>query len=189
MERLIDVAAVELGVERSELRRKNYIPPSAFPWTSAMGLTYDSGEFENTSATALKAFDWAGADARRKEAAKCGKRLGVGMAYYLEATGGAPTERAEILFHEGGDVEVLVGTQSTGQGHETAYMQLIHNKLGVPFEKIRVTQGDSDRIPTGGGTGGARSLYSEGGAILAASDKVIYRRRHAGSGRGRYRVQ
>jgi len=173
MERLIDAAALDLGVERSELRRKNYIPPDAFPWTSAMKLTYDSGDFANTAQAALQAFDWAGAPARKAEAAKRGKRLGVGMAYYLEATGGAPSERAEIRFIDGGAVEVYVGTQSTGQGHETAYMQVVADKLGVPFESIRIIQGDSDRIPTGGGTGGARSLYSEGGAILSASDKVI----------------
>jgi len=173
MERIVDVAARELGVDRAELRRKNYIPVSALPWTSAMGLTYDSGEFENTAATALKAADWQGAAARRREAAMRGKRLGIGMAYYLEATGGAPTERAEIRFTPDGWVDVLVGTQSTGQGHETAYTQLVNDRLGVPFDRIRVVQGDSDRIPTGGGTGGARSLYSEGGAILAASEQII----------------
>ncbi|MFN4275508.1 MAG: xanthine dehydrogenase family protein molybdopterin-binding subunit [Ferrovibrio sp.] len=173
MERLIDVAARELGIDRAELRRKNYIPPSAFPWTSAMGLTYDSGEFENTSNTALKAIDWAGFEARRAEAKKRGKRRGIGMAYYLEATGGAPAERAEIRFAEDGFVEVYVGTQSTGQGHETAYTQIVAEQLGVDFDKVRILQGDSDAIPTGGGTGGARSLYSEGGAILKAKDGVI----------------
>jgi carbon-monoxide dehydrogenase large subunit len=173
MERLIDVAARELKIDRAELRRRNYIPPSAFPWTSAMGLTYDSGEFENTSNTALQAIDWAGFEARRAEARKHGKRRGIGMAYYLEATGGAPTERAEIKFTEDGYVEVYVGTQSTGQGHETAYTQIVSEQLGVDFDKIRIKQGDSDAIPTGGGTGGARSLYSEGGAILKAKDEVI----------------
>lgn len=173
MERLIDVAARELGIDRAELRRKNYIPPTAFPWTSAMGLTYDSGEFENTSNTALKAIDWAGFEARRAEAKKRGKRRGIGMAYYLEATGGAPTERAEIRFAEDGFVEVYVGTQSTGQGHETAYTQIVAEQLGVDFDKVRILQGDSDAIPTGGGTGGARSLYSEGGAILKAKDGVV----------------
>lgn len=173
MERLIDVAARELGIDRAELRSKNYIPPTAFPWTSAMGLTYDSGEFENTSNTALKAIDWAGFEARRAEAKKRGKRRGIGMAYYLEATGGAPTERAEIRFAEDGFVEVYVGTQSTGQGHETAYTQIVAEQLGVDFDKVRILQGDSDAIPTGGGTGGARSLYSEGGAILKAKDGVV----------------
>ncbi len=173
MERLIDTAARQLKVDPAELRRKNYIPPTAFPWTSAMGLTYDSGEFENTSNTALQAIDWAGFAARRAEARKRGKRRGIGMAYYLEATGGAPTERAEIRFAEDGFVDVYVGTQSTGQGHETAYSQIIAEQLGVDFDRIRIRQGDSDAIPTGGGTGGARSLYSEGGAILKAKDAVI----------------
>ena len=173
MERLIDTAARELGIDRAELRRKNYIPPSSFPWTSAMGLVYDSGEFENTADTALKAIDWAGFEARRRQAAKHGKRRGIGMAYYLEATGGAPTERAEIRFAEDGYVDVYVGTQSTGQGHETAYTEIVSQQLGVDFDKIRIKQGDSDMIPTGGGTGGARSLYSQGGAILKTKDAVI----------------
>ena len=173
MERLIDKAAMELKVDRAELRRQNYIPPSAFPWTSAMGLTYDSGEFENTADTALRAIDWAGFEARRSEARKRGKRRGIGMAYYLEATGGAPTERAEIRFTEDGWVDVYVGTQSTGQGHETAYTQIVAEQLGVDFDRVRIRQGDSDAIPTGGGTGGARSLYSEGGAILKAKDAVV----------------
>lgn len=173
MERLIDVAARELKIDRAELRRKNYIPPTAFPWTSAMGLTYDSGEFENTSNTALKAIDWTGFESRRAEAKKRGKRRGIGMAYYLEATGGAPTERAEIRFAEDGYVDVYVGTQSTGQGHETAYTEIVAEQLGVDFDRIRIKQGDSDMIPTGGGTGGARSLYSQGGAILKTKDAVI----------------
>lgn len=173
MERLIDQAARELGIDRAQLRRQNYIPVSAFPWTSAMGLTYDSGEFENTADTALKAIDWAGFEARRAEAKARGRLRGIGMAYYLEATGGAPTERAEIRFTEDGWVEVYVGTQSTGQGHETAYTQIVAEQLGVDFDRVRILQGDSDAIPTGGGTGGARSLYSEGGAILKAKDAVI----------------
>jgi carbon-monoxide dehydrogenase large subunit len=173
MERLIDTAARELGIDRAELRRRNYIPPSAFPWTSAMGLVYDSGEFENTADTALKAIDWAGFEARRAESRKRGKRRGIGMAYYLEATGGAPTERAEIRFAEDGYVDVYVGTQSTGQGHETAYTEIVSQQLGVDFDKVRIKQGNSDMIPTGGGTGGARSLYSQGGAILKTKDAVI----------------
>jgi carbon-monoxide dehydrogenase large subunit len=173
MERLIDKAARELGVDRFALRKQNFIPPSAFPWTSAMGLVYDSGDFENTAGTALKAIDWNGFEARRAESKKRGMLRGIGMAYYLEATGGAPTERAEVRFLEDGIVEVYVGTQSTGQGHETAYTQIVAEQLGVDFDMVRIRQGDSDAIPTGGGTGGARSLYSEGGAILKANDGVI----------------
>jgi carbon-monoxide dehydrogenase large subunit len=101
------------------------------------------------------------------------------MAYYLEATGGDPTERAEIRFAEDGGVDVFVGTQSTGQGHETAYVQLVSNKLGIDAERIRIRQGDTDTIPVGGGTGGARSLYSEGQAILVTTDSVIEKGRQA----------
>ena len=173
VERLIDTAAAELDIERTELRRRNFVPPEAMPWTSAMGLVYDSGEFAANLAEALKRADWAGFEARRAEAKRRGKRRGIGVAYYLEATGGSPTERAEIRFAADGMVEVLVGTQSTGQGHETAYTQIACERLGVPPERVRIVQGDSDRIPTGGGTGGARSLYSEGGAILEAAVKVI----------------
>jgi carbon-monoxide dehydrogenase large subunit len=108
-----------------------------------------------------------------------GKRRGLGLAYYLEATGGDPTERAEIKFADDGFVDVYVGTQSTGQGHETAYVQLTANRLGIDGEKIRVRQGDTDTIPVGGGTGGARSLYSEGQAIVKTADSVIEKGKQA----------
>src|SRR3712207_8310346 len=100
---------------------------------------------------ALAKIDWNGASARKAEAARRGKRRGIGLAYYLEATGGGPTERAEVRFAADGMVDVLVGTQSTGQGHETAYAMLTSNELGVPIDRIRIVQGDSDEIPTGGG--------------------------------------
>jgi len=128
---------------------------------------------------ALKKADWAGAPQRKQEAARRGKKRGIGLAYYLEATGGAPTERAEIRFAEDGMVEVLVGTQSTGQGHETAYIMLTAAELGIPHDRIRVLQGDSDAAPSGGGTGGARSLYSEGQAILATTATVIEKGKQA----------
>ncbi|MBV9786168.1 MAG: xanthine dehydrogenase family protein molybdopterin-binding subunit, partial [Acidisphaera sp.] len=110
-----------------------------------------------------------------------GRRRGIGMAYYLEATGGADSERAEIRFADDGFVDVYVGTQSTGQGHETAYVQLTADRLGIDGEKIRVKQGDTDTIPVGGGTGGARSLYSEGQAILATAATVIEKGKKAAS--------
>jgi carbon-monoxide dehydrogenase large subunit len=173
VERLIDKAAAVLGVDRVKLRQKNMVPPSKMPWKAALGSVYDSGDFPGTMKLALEVADWDGAKARKRVAKKAGKRRGIGVAYYLEATGGAPSERAEIRFAADGMVDVLVGTQSTGQGHETAYMQLVSAQLGVPFDKLRVIQGDSDIIKSGGGTGGARSLYSEGGAILAAADVVV----------------
>jgi carbon-monoxide dehydrogenase large subunit len=179
VERLIDTAAREMKIDRVELRRRNMVPPSAMPWKTPTGATYDSGDFTTVLDAGLKSIDWAGFPQRRQEAARRGKRRGIGLAYYLEATGGAPTERAEIRFAEDGMVDVLVGTQSTGQGHETAYIMLTAHELGIPTEKVRVVQGDSDEIPTGGGTGGARSLYSEGQAILATTATVIEKGKRA----------
>jgi aerobic carbon-monoxide dehydrogenase large subunit len=168
-------------MDRVEIRRRNMVRPEAMPYTSPMGKTYDSGDFRIVLDAALKTMDWAGFEARRAASAAKGKRRGIGMAYYLEATGGAPTERAEIAFADDGFVDVYVGTQSNGQGHETAYVQLTVDRLGVPGEKVRIRQGDTDRIPTGGGTGGARSLYSESQAILLTAATVIEKGRKAAS--------
>jgi len=173
VERLMDTAARELGIAPTELRKRNFIAPSAFPYATPTGLTYDSGAFAENMERAMHAADWVGAAARASAARSHGKRRGIGMACYLEATAGPTEERAEIRFEADGTIAVLVGTQSTGQGHETAYMQLVSERLGVPFDKIRVIQGDSDRIKTGGGTGGARSLYAEGGAIIGAAEIIV----------------
>ncbi len=181
VERLVDAAARELGIERAELRRRNMVTPDAMPHTTPVGKIYDSGDFRVVLDHALATMDWAGFEARRAEAARRGQRRGIGMAYYLEATGGDPTERAEIRFAEDGFVDVYVGTQSTGQGHETAYVQLTVDRLGVDGDRVRIRQGDTDAIPTGGGTGGARSLYSEGTAILATAATVIERGKRAAS--------
>ena len=155
------------------------VPPSAMPHSTPVGKSYDSGDFRKVFDIALDGVDYAGFAARRAEAAKRGKRRGIGFAYYLEATGGDPTERAEIRFADDGFVDVYVGTQSTGQGHETAYVQLTATRLGIDGEKIRVRQGDTDTIPVGGGTGGARSLYSEGQAIVKTTDSVIAKGKQA----------
>jgi len=179
VERLIDTAAAEMGIDRIALRRRNIVPSSAMPFTTAIGQRYDSGEFETIMDAALTKIDWAGFPARQAAAAKRGMKRGIGLAYYLEATGGGPTERAEVRFTQDGYAEVWVGTQSTGQGHETAYAMLTSNELGIPMEKIRIKQGDTDEVPTGGGTGGARSLYSEGTAILATTATVIEKGRQA----------
>jgi aerobic carbon-monoxide dehydrogenase large subunit len=123
--------------------------------------------------------NYAGFAARRADAARRGRLRGIGLSYYLEVTMGDPTERAEIRFAEDGNVDLYVGTQSTGQGHETAYIQLMSQRLGIDGEKIRVRQGDTDTIPVGGGTGGSRSLYSEGQAILTTAETVINKGKHA----------
>ncbi|MBV9735348.1 MAG: xanthine dehydrogenase family protein molybdopterin-binding subunit, partial [Acidisphaera sp.] len=181
VERLIDAAARELRIDRIELRRRNMVQPSAMPFTSAMGQRYDSGDFGRVLDAALARMDFSGFASRQSDASRRGKRRGIGLAYYLEATGGGPTERAEIRFAEDGYVDVFVGTQSTGQGHETAYVMLTADRLGIDGDKIRVRQGDTDTIPVGGGTGGARSLYSEGQAILLTAATVIEKGKQAAS--------
>ena len=181
VERLIDAAAAEVGVDRIELRRRNMVTPEAMPYRTAMNQTYDSGDFRRVLDAGLEKVDWAGFPARKARSAAKGMKRGIGMAYYLEATGGAPSERAEIRFAEDGFIDVFVGTQSTGQGHETAYVQLTVDQLGVDGSKVRIKQGDTDSIPTGGGTGGARSLYSEGQAILVTAESVIAKGKRAAS--------
>jgi carbon-monoxide dehydrogenase large subunit len=179
VERLVDTAARDLGIDRAELRKRNMVTPAEMPHATPVGKNYDSGDFGLVFDTALRKMGHAEFVGRQAEARKQGKLRGLGFAYYLEATGGDPTERAEIRFADDGFVDVYVGTQSTGQGHETAYVQLTANRLGIDGEKIRIRQGDTDTIPVGGGTGGARSLYSEGQAILLTSDSVIAKGKQA----------
>ena len=181
VERLMDAAAREQGIDRIEFRRRNMVPLSAMPHATPVGKNYDSGDFCLVLETAAEKMNYAGFAARKAASKAKGKRRGLGISYYLEATGGDPTERAEIRFADDGFVNVYVGTQSTGQGHETAYVQLVSNRLGIDGDRIRVLQGDTDTIPVGGGTGGARSLYSEGQAILVTTDSVIEKGKQAAS--------
>ena len=175
IERLMDRAARELGEDPTELRRKNFIKPESMPYATAAGETYDTGEFAQVMDAAMANADWAGFPARQAAARAAGKRRGIGLCYYIESTMGDGNENAAVRFDDDGMVSILVGTQSTGQGHETAYAQILNDKLGVPLDRIRVIQGDTDLIPTGGGTGGSRSVTAEGWAIQDASDKVIER--------------
>ena len=151
------------------------------PFKTAAGETYDSGEFAKVMDDALEEADWGGFAKRRAEAAGRGRRRGIGMAYYIESTMGDPQEAARIEFADDGMVNIVVGTQSNGQGHETAYAQVLNDRLGIPFEKIRVVQGDTAKLKWGGGTGGSRSLTAEGMAIRDASDIVIERGKHYAS--------
>ncbi len=173
IERIIEKAARDLGVERAELRRINFVKPEQMPYKTSAGELYDSGEFARVMEASMQKADWRGLGARRDEAAKRGAYRGIGMCYYIESTMGDPTEHATIRFETNGDVSVLVGTQSNGQGHETAYAQVLTDRLGVPFERIRIIQGDTAQIKSGGGTGGSRSLTAQGMAIRDASDLVI----------------
>ena len=177
IERFMDHAARELGVAPDELRRINFIRPDQFPYSTPTGETYDVGEFARVMDRALREADWAGFEARRAESARNGRLRGRGLALYIEAILGAPEEDAEIHFAEDGFVDLRVGTQSNGQGHETAYMQLLHEHAGIPFESIRVQQGDSRLVPFGGGTGGSRSVTSQSNAIHGAVEDLVARMR------------
>lgn len=173
IERLMDSAAMELGIGPDEIRRKNFIPTSAIPYTTATGCVYDSGEFERVMDKALENANWGDFSSRKNQSAINGKIRGMGMCFYIEATAGNPTETATIRFEDNDIVTLAVGTQSSGQGHSTAYAQVLADRIGVPFENIRIIQGDTDKIKTGGGTGGSRSLTTQGPAIHVASDEVI----------------
>ncbi|MCX7355820.1 MAG: xanthine dehydrogenase family protein molybdopterin-binding subunit [Alphaproteobacteria bacterium] len=173
VERMVEAGAHELGMSPADLRRKNFIPPASFPHKTVTGLTYDSGNYEINMDQALKAADWAGFEARRREAAKRGKARGIGMAYYIEICGTGGSEMAEVRIDSSGAVTLMVGTQSNGQGHETAYAQVLSERLGIPFESITLLQGDTNSVIYGSGTGGSRSLQTAGPAINMAADKVI----------------
>ncbi len=173
IERLMDVAAAELNIDRVELRRRNMILPQSLPFSTAAAEVYDSGDFPRVLESALKGADWDSIDNRRKLSQKNGKLRGIGFAYYIESTLGDQNESCAIKFKDDGLLEVLVGTQSTGQGHETAYAQMVSERLNIPLSQIKVIQGDSDQIASGGGTGGSRSLTAQAWAIRDATDEVI----------------
>ncbi|MEL6577093.1 MAG: xanthine dehydrogenase family protein molybdopterin-binding subunit [Pseudomonadota bacterium] len=173
LERLMDKCARELGADPLELRRKNFIKPEQFPYNTIVGETYDVGNFDRVLTAAIEKADWNGFEARKAASAANGKYRGRGLCYYIESILGNQDEHAEIIFAEDGSVELLVGTQSNGQGHETVFAQFLHERAGIPFEKIRLVQGDSDRIETGGGTGGSRSVTMQGTAVNGAADDLI----------------
>jgi carbon-monoxide dehydrogenase large subunit len=173
LERLVDVAARQLGVAADELRRRNFIRPEAMPYRTALGLSYDSGDFRRNLDDALAAAQ-AGDFAARRAAARAGGRAhGLGFAAYIEQSGFPPDEFAELRFDPAGTLTILMGTQSSGQGHQTAYAQLAAERLGLPFDRIRVVQGDTAAIAFGRGTGGSRSLPVGGAALDHAARKLI----------------
>lgn len=173
LERAIDYAARELGVDAHELRRKNFIPAASFPYTSATGELYDVGDFHKVLARTEVEADTAGFAARKAASAAQGKLRGIGTCYYIESILGNPSETAHVEFADTGRVNLYVGTQSNGQGHETVYTQMLHEYAGIDPDLIDVIQGDSDLIPTGGGTGGSRSVTTQGSANRAVVDKTV----------------
>lgn len=173
LERIMDRAARELGVDAWELHRKNFIKPEQFPYTTLVGETYDVGDFGKLLARAETEADKAGFAARKDASAAEGKLRGMGLCYYVEAILGNPTETAKVEFHEDGTVSIYVGTQSNGQGHETAYARFLSDQTGIPVEAIRVVQGDSDLVATGGGTGGSRSVTTQNNATLSTVGRMV----------------
>lgn len=174
LERLMDMTAQELGMDPVDIRRKNIVKSDQIPYQTALMARYDSGEFEEVMDDALAAADWDGFASRKAESEGNGKIRGRGLASYLE--GAAPfNERMEIRFDAGGDVTVLAGTHSHGQGHDTVYAQMVHEFLGVPFESVRLIQGDTEKVAMGRGTVGSRSMTVGGSALKIAADEVIER--------------
>ncbi len=173
MERLIDTAAREMGLDHLALRRRNHIRPEEMPYKTASGTTYDSGEFTALLDEALQLADIAGFAARKEESARRGKLRGLGVGNYLEVTAPPMKEMGGIRFEANGDVTIITGTLDYGQGHWSAFAQVLHEKLGIPFERVKLIQGDSDLLIAGGGTGGSKSIMASGAAIVEASDKVI----------------
>jgi carbon-monoxide dehydrogenase large subunit len=175
LERAMDYAAKVLGVDRFELRRKAFIPADRFPYVSATGETYDVGDFHRVLDRAVAEADVAGFEARRAASEANGRLRGLGLCYYIESILGSPRETAEIEFAGDGRVKLYVGTQSNGQGHDTVYKQFLATDLGMSEDAIDVVQGDSDLIAKGGGTGGSRSVTTQGTANRGAAEKVVAR--------------
>lgn len=169
IERLVDAIARETGKTPDAVRAQNFVKPTEMPHSTQTGPVYDSGEFEGHMRRAMDVADWKGFKARLKASAKAGKIRGIGMACYIEACGGGGPESSTVILERDGTVTVLIGTQSNGQGHETAYSQLVAQHLDIPMDRIRVIQGDTDRIETGSGTGGSRSIPVGGAALDKAS--------------------
>ena len=173
MERLIDTAAREMGIDRVELRRRNHIAPTQMPYKAPSGMNYDSGEFTAVLDKALAAADWNGFEARKAESAKRGKLRGRGLGSYLEVTGPPAKEYGGIRFEGDGTITMLSGTLDYGQGHATPFAQVLSEQTGIPFERFRLLQGDSDQLKVGGGTGGSKSALVGSQAFLEAGDKLI----------------
>ena len=173
IERLIDCAARELGIERIELRRRNLVPPGAMPYANAVGMTYDSGHYEANMDLALRLAGWDGFESRRKDAAARGRRLGRGLANYVESSIGSPKERAQIEILPEGRVRVVIGTQPSGQGHETSFAQVVADLLAVPLDAIDLVTGDTDLVSAGGGSHSGRSMRHAATVFSIAARELV----------------
>jgi carbon-monoxide dehydrogenase large subunit len=172
IERLVDAAALELGIAPDVIRRRNFIKPRAMPYTTPTEKIYDSGDFAAHLSRAQEMIDWDGFPKRVREAKKNGKLRGIGLATYVEACGNMGPETATVSLDHDGGATVLIGSQSTGQGHATAYAQIVAEQLGLPPERVRMVQGDTDKVATGGGTGGSSSIPCGGASLTGAVTKL-----------------
>jgi len=172
LERMMDEAARQLGVDPWVLREKNFITPSQFPYTTVSGVTYDVGDFMQVLNAVDQKSDRAGFADRKAASAAAGKLRGQGLCYYIESILGSPTETTKVEFVKGG-AKIFVGTQSSGQGHETVYAQFLADQTGMPADQIEVIQGDSDQIAAGGGTGGSRSVTVQNTATLSTVGVIV----------------
>ncbi|HEX2884980.1 xanthine dehydrogenase family protein molybdopterin-binding subunit [Vineibacter terrae] len=186
VESIVSKAASEMKIDAAELRRRNYIAADAFPYQTPVALTYDSGNYAPILDQAMQLADYAGAAGRKATAKASGKLRGVGICSYIEACGIAPSavvgslgagvglwESAELRFNPTGNLQILTGSHSHGQSHETTFAQIVSDKLGIPLEQIEVVHGDTSQVPFGMGTYGSRSLPVGGSAIMKAADKII----------------
>src|SRR5450759_3405074 len=177
IERLIDIAAAKLNIDRISLRRRNLVRPKAMPYRNAVGMTYDSGRYEENMDLAMRIADWDGFKARRRDAKTRGHLLALGLANYVESSIGAPKERARITIKPDG-VDVIIGTQPAGQGHETSFAQVVADLLHVPVESVRIIMGDTDVVRAGGGMAhGAAGMTAAAVFSLAATTLIAKRER------------
>jgi carbon-monoxide dehydrogenase large subunit len=179
MERLIDRAADEMGINRLTLRKRNFIKPNQMPFPASSGVTYDSGDFQAVFSKALELADYENFAKRKRESKKAGKLRGIAVGSYLEVTAPPGVELGKIVFDPDGSVQLITGTLDYGQGHASAFAQVMCAELGVPFDSVKLVQGDSDIVHTGNGTGGSRSITASGMAIVQASQKVIEKGKRA----------
>jgi aerobic carbon-monoxide dehydrogenase large subunit len=173
MERLLDQAAEELGLDPVELRRRNMIPAEAMPYAAVSDLTYDSGDFPGVMTKGLEHADWGGFGQREQESESRGKLRGRGLASYLEVTGPPAREMGGLRFEADGGITMISGSLNYGQGHAATFAQIVCTHLGVPFERLTLLQGDSDELIAGAGTGGSRSVITAGSLLIKAADAVI----------------
>ncbi|HXZ22056.1 MAG TPA: xanthine dehydrogenase family protein molybdopterin-binding subunit [Pseudolabrys sp.] len=179
IERLIDVAAKRLGIDRISLRRRNLVRAKVMPYQNAVGMRYDSGRYEENMDLAMRLADWDGFKARKREAKKRGKLLGLGLANYVESSIGSPKEQTRIKVRPDGRVEVVIGTQPAGQGHETSFAQVISDLINVPIESVSILLGDTDVVKAGGGTHSGRSMRHAATVFSLAAVELIAKGKRA----------